>query len=65
MFDHVVEFVWFLGMALFHRCDNVHHPAARLGSSQVSSSPKKDELRDVTVVESHATTVRSSVFPHF
>ncbi len=65
MLDHVVELVWLLGMALFHRCNHIHHPAARLSSSQVSPRPKKDKLGDIPVVEPNTTPVWPSVFPYF
>lgn len=63
MLDHVIEFVRFLRMALFHGCNNVHHPSAGVSGSQVSARAEEYELRDVSVIEAYAAAVRSAVFP--
>jgi hypothetical protein len=62
MFNHVVEFVGLLRMALFHRGNDVHHPSARLGGSQMAAGSEKDEFGYVAVVEAYAPAVWPAIF---
>lgn len=64
MLNHIVELFGLLRMALLHGGYHINHSSSGLCSSQMTTRTKKNELRDVAVIKTYATTIRPTIFSH-